>query len=152
MAAHKRDGNGNGMSRAVAVLIENMQSQFKAFGERLQGMDERMQGMDERMQAMDGRMQAMDGRMTAGFARVDERLDRVDHRLDRVEHRLDGVDHRLDGIDHRLDGIVFDVGLVKTAVLENSRVLLEHGRMLKDVVRRDEVDSLVERAVARSSR
>ena len=90
MAARKKrgDGNGNGMSRAVGVLIENMQGQFEAFGERLQGMDERMQGMDERM--------------TAGFARVDERMDRME----------------------------VDLGLVKTAVLDNSRVLQEHGRLL----------------------
>ena len=140
VAARKKrdDGNGNGLSRAVGVLVENMQGQFKAFGERLQGMDERMQamdgrmqGMDERMQAMDGRMQGMDQRMTVGFARVEQRQDAVERQLGTV---------------------VVDLGLVKTAVLDNSRVLQEHGRLLKDVVRRDEVDALVERAVARSAR
>ena len=65
---------------------------------------------------------------------------------------LGTVEQRQDGVERQLGTVVVDLGLVKTAVLENSRALQEHGRLLKDVVRRDEVDALVERAVARSTR
>jgi hypothetical protein len=113
----KHEGNGNGDTRAFAVLVEDLRGQFRAFGERLDGFGGRLDGFGERL---DG----IDERMTAGFARVDDRLDRVEHRLHHVEGELQ---------------------LVKTATRE-------HGRMLKDMVRRDEVEALVDRAVARSSR
>ncbi|HEY8088572.1 MAG TPA: hypothetical protein VIF09_12025 [Polyangiaceae bacterium] len=139
MAARKKkdERNGNG-ARAFAVLVEDLRGQFRAFGERLEGIDERM---------------------TTGFARIDGRLDGIDGRLDGIDGRLDGIDGRLDGVDGRLDrvehrlhhvegelrGVVHELGLVKTASLE-------HGRMLKNMVRRDEVEAIVDRAMSRSPR
>jgi archaellum component FlaC len=153
VAARKKkdERNGNG-ARAFAVLVEDLRGQFRAFGERLEGIDERMTTgfarIDGRLDGIDGRLDGIDGRLDG----IDGRLDGIDGRLDGIDGRLDGVDGRLDRVEHRLHhvegelrGVVHELGLVKTASLE-------HGRMLKNMVRRDEVEAIVDRAMSRSPR
>jgi hypothetical protein len=115
-------------AREFTVVVEDMRSQFNVFGEALQGLAQQM---------------------SAGFAQVDARFAQVDARFAQVDARFDGVDR--------------EVNLVKGAVLE-------HGRELRDIrttltridtrvtrieialdtkVTRDEVESIVERAMAR---
>ena len=136
MAARKKslvEPRASAGDREFTVVLEDLRSQFKVFGEA----------------------------MASGFARVDRRLDGMDHRLDGMNHRLDGTDHRLDGMDHRLDGMDprFDhldreMGLVKSAVLAHSHELKEIRGAIERIERtkvdRDEVEAIAERVIARS--
>jgi hypothetical protein len=114
-ARRKKMPNGGAESaRAFAAVVDDMRGHFKALGERLQ---------------------ALDDKVTAGFALLDNRLTRVEDRLARVEDRLDGVEAQVADVS-------VELGLVKTAVLE-------HSRMLKGKVDRDAVEAIVEQVAAR---
>jgi hypothetical protein len=77
---------------------------------------------------------ALNDKVTAGFAGFEQRFEQIDRRLDQMDGRLGRVEQALD--------------LVK-------EVVLAHGRELKEIravmVRRDEVEAIVERVVARAA-
>jgi hypothetical protein len=89
--------------------------------------------------------------MRGHFRAFGERLDGFGERLNGVEktfgERMDGLEDKMTAGFARVEGelavLRHDVALVKTAVLE-------HGRMLKEKVGRDEVHAIVEQAVARA--
>ena len=72
--------------RRFEVLIEQMGSDFSAFGEALQMLDQK----------------------------VDRRFDAVDQRFDGVDRRFSAADQRFDGIDQRFDGIDNELSVIKT--------------------------------------
>ena len=87
----------------VAVLLEEVRSQFKIFGEALQGNREEHQrtrlelggkidGLDTRLIRVEGRLEGVEGR-----------LEGVEGRLEGVEGRLEGVEGRLELVEHRLE-------------------------------------------------
>jgi hypothetical protein len=57
-------------SQAFTVVLEEVRSQFKVFGEALGSLSEK----------------------------VDRGFEQVDRRFEKIEHRLDGIDVRLDGL------------------------------------------------------
>jgi hypothetical protein len=124
-------------ARAFAVVVEEMRGHFKAFGERLDGLDEKVTGLDEKVTGLDEKV-------TAGFARVDERFAQIDERFAQIDERFAQVDARFAQVDESFAEVKHELGLVKT-------VVLEHGRLLKEKVDRDEVEAVVERVVARTS-
>ena len=118
-------------ARAFGVLVEEMRGHFKVFGEHLQGvdqrvkdLDQRVEGLDNRVAGLDNRVAGLDQRVTEGFALIDARFSKVDDQLNDVRYEL---------------------GQVKSAVLE-------HGRLLKTKVDRGEVAAIVEGVLARKSR
>jgi hypothetical protein len=123
MAARRKRtaSEGSGESRGYAVVVEELRSHFKVFGERLEGVEQRLD------------------------TRIDGLEQRLDARIDGLEQRLDA---RIDGLEQRVTAQLADlsheVGLVKIAVLE-------HGRALKEKVDRDEVQAILERATGRRS-
>ena len=120
-------------ARGFAVVVETMHAEFKVFGEALGGLRTQM---------------------TDGFEEMHRRFAEVDRRFDRVDQRFAGVDQRLDGMDQRFDRVERDLGLVKVAVLAHGRELRELRSTVTDLaatkVNRDEVETIVERVVARS--
>jgi archaellum component FlaC len=134
-------------ARGFAVVVETMHAELKVFGEALGGLRTQMtDGFEE----MHRRFAEVDRR----FDRVDQRFAEVDRRFDRVDQRFAGVDQRLDGMDQRFDRVERDLGLVKVAVLAHGRELRELRSTVTDLaatkVNRDEVETIVERVVARS--
>ena len=117
MAARKKEHALAGFT----VVLEDIRSQFRVFGEALQGIRETMD---------------------ARFGAVDCRFDAVDRRFDAVDRRFDAVEARAD----RTDG---ELALVKVAVLENSRELKELRGAVSRLVDRNEVEVIVARALAR---
>jgi archaellum component FlaC len=123
--------------QAFTVVLEDLRSQFKVFGEALSGVDARVRSMDARLGA------------------VENRLGAVENRLGAVENRLGNVENRLGNVENRLGNVENDMGLVKAA-------LVEHGRDLREVksavariderldrkVDREEVEAIVLRIVA----
>ena len=120
-------------ARGFAVVVETMHAELKVFGEALGGLRTQM---------------------TDGFEEMHRRFAEVDRRFDRVDQRFAGVDQRLDGMDQRFDRVERDLGLVKVAVLAHGRELRELRSTVTDLaatkVNRDEVETIVERVVARS--
>jgi len=102
-------------ARAATVVVEQMQGQFRAFGESLDGLREQM---------------------TRGFAEMNRRFAEVDGRFEQVDRRFDRVEQEL--------------GQVKDAVMVHQRQLRELRAAVDKKVDRDEVESIVERAVARA--
>ncbi len=128
-------------ARGFAVVVETMHAEFKVFGEALGGLRAQMtEGFDE---------------MRQRFAEVDRRFEQVDRRFEQVDQRFEGIDERFEGIDQRFDRVERDLGLVKVAVLEHGRELRELRSTVTDLaarkVDRDEVETIVERVLARSS-
>jgi hypothetical protein len=128
MATKKKSGRSPSAARGFAVVVEEMRSQFKVFGEALQGLCERVD---------------------AGFAQVDVRFAQVDARFAQVDARFGQVDTRFGQVDR-------EIGLLKTAVLENGRDIRDVRNTLSRVevalekkVDREEVESIVERVIAR---
>src|SRR5580704_7697763 len=117
MAARKKEDALAGFT----VVLEDIRSQFRVFGEALQGVRETM----------------------------DARFDAVDRRFDAVDRRFDAVDRRFDAVDARADRTDGELALVKTAVLENNRELKELRGAMTRLVDRDEVEAIVARALAR---
>ena len=119
-------------ARAFSVLVEEMRSQFKVFGEALEQQREQM---------------------ARRFDQVDQRFDQVDRRFDQVDRRFEQVDRRFEQVDQRFERVDRELGLVKAAVLENSREI----RQLRGAVEaldakkadRDEVEGIVERVLVR---
>lgn len=65
----------------VAVLLEDIRSQMRIFGEGIQMLDEKF---SSRFQEMDARFDRMDAR----FDRMDVRFNKMDARFDRMESHL----------------------------------------------------------------
>ena len=117
MAARKKEDALAGFT----VVLEDIRSQFRVFGEALQGIRETM----------------------------DARFDAVDRRFDAVDRRFSAVDGRFSAVDSRFDAVDARVDRVKVAVLENNRELKELRGAVSRLVDRDEVEAIVARALAR---
>jgi chromosome segregation ATPase len=112
-----------------AVVAEELRGQFKVFGEALQSFREH----------------------------VDSRLDEVDRRFEQIDRRFEQIDRRFERIDRRFERVEHEIGLLKDAALEHGRELKKHGQQLEELraaverkVDRNEVEAIVERAVAGS--
>jgi hypothetical protein len=94
---------------AFTVVLEDLRSQFRVFGEALQGLQ---QNMAQQFAEMNAR-----------FEQIDARFEQIDARFDRVEA---------------------DIGVMKLAILENTRELADHGRQLREI--RVALDNKVDRS------
>ncbi len=126
--------------REQAVLFESMRSDFRVFGEALQGFDAKLQGFDARLQGFDARLQGFDARLE-GF---DVRLQGLDANLQSFREE---VDARFDRVDTRLDRVDRDVALLKDAVVTNTGELKNVQIAVARKVDRAEVEAVVERVV-----
>lgn len=105
-------------ARTATVAVEQMQGQFRAFGESLDGLREQM---------------------TRGFAEVNRRFEQVDQRFDRVEQRLDRVESVVLVHERQLREVQVQLREVN-AQLVDLRVAVDRK------VDRDEVEGIVARA------
>jgi uncharacterized protein YoxC len=142
MAAKKKPTSRVPATRGFAIVLEDMRSQFKVFGEALQGLSERV---DVNFKVF--------GLALGGLS---DKVDGLTHRVDGLTHRVDGLTNRVDvltnsvdvltnrvdvgfkKVDDRLEALERDVGLVKVAVLDLRREL-------STKVSRDEVEGLLTR-------
>ena len=143
--------------REFTVVLEDVRSQFKVFGEGLQGLDEKVTRLDEKVTRIDERVTRLDENVT----RIDERVTRLDENVTRIDERVARVDENVTRIDREMSAgferVDRELGLVKAVVLDHSRELREIRSAVKRVedavekkVDRDEVEPIVERVVARA--
>jgi chromosome segregation ATPase len=114
MAARKTTSRSRSSSatRQVAVLLEDVRSQFGVFGEALHGLRET-----------------------------------VERQFEQIERRFEQIDRRFEQIDRRFERVEGSLGLLKVAVLDNSRELSELRRSIDErldrKVDRDEIEGLL---------
>jgi hypothetical protein len=119
---------GRSAARHFSVIVEDLLSQFKVFGEALQGLRENM---------------AL-------------RFDGIDRRFDGIDRRFGGIDRRFDGIDQEIL-LLKDASLTHTRELKEVNHQLREIRTSVDrlaekvdqKVDRTEVEAIVERALSR---
>lgn len=85
---------------------------------------------------LDARIDRLEAKMDAGFARVDEQFARVDEQFARVDEQFARVDEQL--------------AYVRQGLLDHNKEFQEIRSALDKKVDRDEVEAIVERAVARA--
>lgn len=126
--------------RQFTVVLEEIRSQNRAFGEGQQLLREQMQAGFERV---DRRFEQVDRR----FEQVDRRFEQVDRRFEQIDRRFEQIDGHLEQVDGRL-------GRLEDAVLENRREIKLLRADVNDLAAkkadREEVEALVARAVGRT--
>jgi hypothetical protein len=137
------------LARGFVVVLEDMRSQFKVFGEALQIVNEKVDRLDRHV--------------TSGFERVDRELGLVkavvlEHGRELRELKAVALDHGRELLDHGRE-----LRELKAIVLDHGRELLDHGRELREVrggvtrleaamekkVDRDEAEAIAERVIDR---
>jgi archaellum component FlaC len=119
---------GRSAARHFSVIVEDLLSQFKVFGEALQGLRENM---------------------ALRFDEIDRRFDGIDDRFERIDHRFDGIDQEI--------LLLKDASLTHTRELKDVNHQLREIRTSVDrlaekvdqKVDRTEVEAIVERALSR---
>ena len=104
----KNDGNEFSQEREFKVILEDIYTQFRVFGEGMQDVQKKLGKIDGRLDRIEIRLDHVEIRLTA----VETRLTGVETRLDRVEIRLTGVENRLTGVETRLGCVEKDVAFI----------------------------------------
>lgn len=111
----KKSSKGPQREGHLVVILEDMRSKFRAFGEGLSGLREKV---DE------------------GFARVDEKFARVDEGLAGLNNKMDEgfelMDKRFEKVGERLERIESDIRIIKNQI--KVKVDLEEFKLLEDRV------------------
>ena len=102
--------------RAFAVALESVRGDLRVVGEALQAQGDALQGFREEVGA---RFDEVD----AQFRRVDARFDEVDTQFRQVGARFDEVDAQFRQVGAHFERVDTDLGLLKSAVIENTREL-----------------------------
>jgi tetrahydromethanopterin S-methyltransferase subunit G len=95
--------------RAFAVALESVRGDLRVVGEALQAQGDALQGFREEVGAR--------------FDEVDAQFRRVDARFDEVDTRFRQVDAEFRQVGVHFDRVDTDIGLLKSAVIENTREL-----------------------------
>jgi chromosome segregation ATPase len=123
------------------VVLEEIRSQFKVFGESLGDVKAEVASFKVEVRA--------------GFERVDQRFERIDQRFERVDQRFERIDQRFDRLEMRADGTDGDLRFLRAAVTDHSGELRElragQARIeaaLDKKVDRDEVQAMIVQGLA----
>jgi hypothetical protein len=141
MAARNRTRSTTRSSRSQGsgVVIEEMRSQFKVFGEAVLGVRQDLAGFREEVTS---RFERVDREMALGFARVDremaEGFGRIDRDLELVKSAI--VDH-----SRELRDLRGEVGELRGEVGELRGAVNKVEAVLEKKVERDEVEAIVRR-------
>ncbi len=95
MAARKRETAPAPSAQEFTIVLEDLRSQFKVFGEALGALGEKVDSLEQK-------------------------VDRLEEKVDRG---FEQVDRRFEQVDRRLETLECDMKLVKTAILDQHREL-----------------------------
>ena len=119
----------------VAVLLEDLLSKFRTFGEgqevlsnEVHEIKQKVDGLIEDMDIVKPTLKSMDNRLNS----VETRLNSVETRLNSVEVKLNSVETRLNSIDLKTDGLTEDMDIVKPTLIKiNNRLDNIEGEIIK---------------------
>ena len=90
----------------VEVILEDIQDQFKVFGEELGRAS-------QKIDVLDGKMERLEKKMDNGFFEVNDRIDNLEEKMDGVEEKMDGMENRMGGMEGKMERIGDDVSEIK---------------------------------------
>jgi predicted nuclease with TOPRIM domain len=125
---------------AIEELRRIVVQGFASVNDRFDALDAKLSG---RIDGLEGGM----GRLEGGMGRLEGRMGRLEGRMDGLEGRMDGLEAKMDGLEAKMET---GFARVDEAFAYVRRALLDHNEELRKKVDRDEVEALVERAVARA--
>jgi len=101
MAVKKKRVGANGERRHnYAVVLEDLRAQFKAFGEKLDGVDAKVERLDAKVE------------------RLDANVERLDANVERLDAKVERLDAKVERLDAKIENVRSELGFVKLAVLE----------------------------------
>jgi predicted nucleic acid-binding Zn finger protein len=103
--------------RHVAILLEEMRGQFKAFGEALQGTNDNIAVMGEKIAVMDGKIAVMDGRIAV-----------MDGKIAVMDGKIAVMDGKIAVMDGKIDRLSVDMVDVKTRLTRVERAVTNGAR------------------------
>src|SRR3989338_1899258 len=89
----------------TAVLLEDVNSNMKAFWEILSGVKEKGDATFEQV-----------GLVTEKIDSIEIRLDSMDARFNKVDEQLDSMNGRFDRVEFKLDGLMKEVSSIKEEI------------------------------------
>ena len=103
----------------TAVLLEDVNSNIKAFWEVLSGVKERGDAtfeqvglMTEKIDGIEIRLDSIEGQQTI----TNKRLDSMDTRFNKVDEQLDSMNGGFDRVEFKLDGLIKEVSFIKEEI------------------------------------
>src|SRR3989344_3462134 len=103
----------------TAVLLEDVNSNMKAFWEILSGVKEKGDAtfeqvglVTEKIDSIEIRLDSMEGQQTI----TNKRLDSMDTRFNKVDEQLDSMNGRFDRVEFKLDGLMKEVSSIKEEI------------------------------------
>ena len=103
----------------TAVLLEDVNSNMKAFWEVLSGVKEKGDAtfeqvglVTEKIDSIEIRLDSMEGQQTI----TNKRLDSMDTRFNKVDEQLDSMNERFDRVEFKLDGLIKEVSFIKEEI------------------------------------
>jgi len=103
----------------TAVLLEDVNSNMKAFWEVLSGVKEKGDAtfeqvglVTEKIDSIEIRLDSMEGQQTI----TNKRLDSMDTRFNKVDEQLDSMNERFDRVEFKLDGLMKEVYFIKEEI------------------------------------
>src|SRR3989344_3896969 len=103
----------------TAVLLEDVNSNMKAFWEVLSGVKERGDAtfeqvglMTEKIDGIEIRIDSIEGQQTI----TNKRLDSMDTRFNKVDEQLDSMNGGFDRVEFKLDGLIKVVSFIKEEI------------------------------------
>ena len=103
----------------TAVLLEDVNSNMKAFWEVLSGVKERGDAtfeqvglMTEKIDGIEIRLDSIEGQQTI----TNKRLDSMDTRFNKVDEQLDSMNDGFDRVEFKLDGLMKEVYFIKEEI------------------------------------
>ena len=117
----------------TAVLLEDVNSNIKAFWEVLSGVKEKGDAtfeqvglMTEKIDGIEIRLDSIEGQQTETNKRLDsiegqqtetnKRLDSMDTRFNKVDEQLDSMNGRFDRLEFKLDDLMKEVSSIKEEI------------------------------------
>ena len=103
----------------TAVLLEDVNSNMKAFWEVLSGVKEKGDAtfeqvglVTEKIDSIEIRLDSIEGQQTI----TNKRLDSMDTRFNKVDEQLDSMNGRFDRVEFKLDVLIKEVSFIKEEI------------------------------------
>ena len=103
----------------TAVLLEDVNSNMKAFWEVLSGVKEKGDAtfeqvglVTEKIDSIEIRLDSIEGQQTT----TNKRLDSMDTRFNKVDEQLDSMNGGFDRVEFKLDGLIKEVSFIKEEI------------------------------------
>ena len=126
----------------VAVLLEDLLSKFRAFGEgqdalrnEVHEIKQKVDGLIEDMDIVKPTLKSMDKRLNSLEAKVDSlevKVGSLEVKVGSLEVKVDSLEAKVDSLEAKTDGLIEDMDIVKPSLVKiNNRLDNIEGEIIK---------------------